>query len=96
MKIVFDPAFLSKLKKLNVRIRKNVKERIIIFFKNPNDLQLDNHALRDEHNGYKSIDITSDYRAIYKETQIEDEIVAYFITLGTHDELYGKRKEKRN
>lgn len=92
MKIVFDPAFLSKLKKLNVRIRKSVKERIIIFSKNPNDSQLDNHALRDEYKGYLSVDITSDYRAIYKEIQIGHEIAAYFITLGTHEDLYGKHK----
>ena len=90
MKIVFDPIFLKKLKKLNVRIRKSLKERIILFAKNSHELQLDNHALRDKYQGLRSIDITSDYRAIYKETQIHDEMVAYFIALGTHKELYDK------
>lgn len=91
MKIFYDPAFLKKLKKLNIRLRKSVKERIILFSKDQNELQLDNHALRDEYKGFRSIDITSDYRAIYKETQIGDEVAAYFIILGTHKELYGKR-----
>jgi len=30
MKIFYDPAFIDKLKKMNVRIRKSVKERMII------------------------------------------------------------------
>ena len=63
---------------------------MMLFAKNPRELQLDNHPLRDEYQGYRSIDITSDYRAIYKETQIRNEVVAYFIAIGTHKELYGK------
>ena len=90
MKIVFDPAFLRKLKKLNARTRKSFKEKILLFSKNPNDLQIDNHALRDEYKKYRSIDITSDYRAIYEEITIGNEIVSYFIIIGTHAELYKK------
>lgn len=90
MRVVYDPAFLEKLKKVDVRIRKRVSERIILFSKNPEDPQLDNHPLQREYHGYMSIDITSDWRAIYKEAKIGTEIVAYFIFLGTHKELYGK------
>jgi len=90
MNAVYDPAFLEKLKKVNIRIRKRVKERILLFSINPNNLQLNNHPLRAENLGYRSIDITSDYRAIYKDVQIGDEVVAYFVALGTHDELYKK------
>lgn len=89
MKVVYDPAFLEKLKKVDVRIRKRVKERIVLFSKNPEDPQLDNHPLQREYQGYISIDITSGWRAIYKEATIGDEVVAYFIFLGTHKELYG-------
>ena len=92
MKIVFDPAFIRKLKKLNVRTRKIFKERILLFSKNPNDLQLDNHVLRDEYKKYRCIDITSDYRAIYEEIHTDDGKVAYFITIGTHGELYRRHK----
>ena len=90
MTIKFSPDFLKKLKKLNVRIRKSFKERILVFSRNSEDLQLDNHPLKREWRGYRSIDITSDYRAIYKEINMEEEKVAYFVALGTHDELYGK------
>lgn len=90
MKVVLDPAFLKKLKKVNVRIRKSAKERLLLFSQNPDNPQLDNHPLRKEYLGYRSIDISTDYRALYKERQAGEETVAYFVILGTHDELYGK------
>lgn len=89
MKIVYDPDFLEKLKKVNVRIRKRVKERVFLFSKDPNTLQLNNHPLKEEFQGYRSIDITNNWRAIYKETKTGEDIVAYFVTIGTHRELYG-------
>jgi len=90
MIVKYSPSFLKTFKKVDVRIRKSFKEKILIFTKDPLDLRLDNHELKKEWQGYRSIDITSDYRAVYKETQIEDETVAYFVALGTHKELYQK------
>ena len=89
MRVYYDPAFYGKLKKVDVRIRKSVKEKIIIFSENPNNLQLNNHLLEKEYEGYRSIDITSNYRALYKEIEQGEEKVAYFVFLSTHDELYG-------
>ncbi len=92
MIVIYAPAFLNKLKKVNVRIRKSFKERIGLFLKNPNDPILDNHPLQDEYAGYISINITSDWRRLYSEKYTEDDIVAYFSILGTHNDLYGKPK----
>lgn len=92
MNVVYDSDFLEKLKKLGVRIRKSLREKILTFSKNPQDSQLDNHELRGEYAGHRSIDITGNYRAIYREVQIGDETVAYFVTIGTHEELYRKTK----
>ena len=64
MKIVYDLAFIDTLKKVNGRISKSFKERILLFSKDPHNPQLDNHALRDKYQGYRSIDITADYRTI--------------------------------
>lgn len=89
MNTVLDSDFLKKLKKVDVRIRKSFKEKIILFSKNPVDPQLNNHALREQYEGYKSIDITADYRAIYEEVKIKRKKVSYFILLGTHEELFG-------
>lgn len=89
MIVKYSPAFFDKLKKIDVRVRKSVKERILLFSKNPNNPQLNNHSLRREYKGYKSINITADWRALYKEMQLKEETIAYFVLLGTHDELYG-------
>lgn len=89
MKVVLDPAFLEKLKKVDVRIQKSTKERILLFSKNPHNLQLNNHPLRKEYKGYRSIDITNDWRALYTEKISGGEKIAYFSALGTHNQLYG-------
>lgn len=88
MNVELDPDLVKKLKKFDVKILKSFKERIIKFSKNPFDLQLNNHLLKREWKGYSSIDITSDWRAIYKEIKIGEETVAYFVAIGTHKELY--------
>lgn len=90
MIVKYSPSFLAIVKKANIRIRKSFKERIDIFSKDPYNPQLNNHALKDEYQGYRSIDITSDWRAIYEEIIIEEETIAYFIAIGTHKELYGR------
>ena len=92
MKRRYDPAFIKALKKAEVRIRKSFRERIAIFAKNPLDPQLNNHKLRKPYEGLRSIDITNDYRAAYEEMTAGEDTVAYFVILGTHDELYGKDK----
>lgn len=90
MNIIYDPAFIKSLKKVNVIIRKSFKNRIVLFSKDPHNPQLDNHALREKYQGYRSIASTADYRAIYKERHEGEEIVAYFTALGTHKQLYEK------
>lgn len=88
MKIQYDPDFIKSLKKANVRVRKSFKEKIIIFSKNPDNPYLDNHQLHGKYQGYRSIDITADWRAVYEEINEEDEVIAYFIAIGTHEQLY--------
>ncbi len=90
MSIRYSPQFLKISKKVNVRIRKSFKQKIGIFYRNPDDLQLNNHALRNPYEGYGSIDISSDWRAIYRKMIIGKEEVAYFIAIGTHKQLYGR------
>lgn len=91
MKVRYSPAFLKRLKKTNVRIRKSFKEKILIFSKNPNHSQLNNHPLKREYEGLRSIDITGDYRAIYEEITQDNSTYAYFEIFGTHKELYGNQ-----
>ena len=89
MKKQLSPLFFEKLKKVDVRIRKSFEEKIVVFEKNPFDPRLNNHPLQEPYEGLRSIDITSDYRAVYEEVTSGRETVAYFSLLGTHRELYG-------
>lgn len=90
MKARYSPYFYKQYKKANVRVRNRVDQAVAIFIKNPNDLELNNHSLFEPYQDFKSIDITVDWRALYEEVQIGEETVAYFVELGTHNQLYGK------
>lgn len=75
MNVKYSPQFLKTLKKLNVRIRNNFLEKITIFIKNPKDIGLNNHFLKRDYEGYRSIDVTTDWRAIYYE-EVEKRILS--------------------
>lgn len=79
MTIRYTANFLRQLKKSNVRARRAFKLCLALFIKNPDDLELNNHTLERDYAGLRSIDVTADYRAIYKEVvEKEDETYIYF------------------
>lgn len=84
----YDPGFIEKLKSVNVKIRKSFKQKIVVFGKSSDEPLLNNHPLREKWEGYRSIDITDDWRAIYTEKTEKGEMVAFFVALGTHRDLY--------
>lgn len=88
MEIEFNVTFHKQYLKSNVRIRHKANECLRIFRKNPQDSSLNNHELKREWEGYRSIDITADFRAIYIEKKIGEKISAYFVRFGTHEDLY--------
>lgn len=89
MIVQYSPAFLEKVKKLEVRVYIRLRKQILIFSKNPYDPVLRNHELRGKWEGYRSINITADWRALYEEIEDGDETIAYFSYIGTHNRLYG-------
>ena len=89
MIIKYTNDFLRHLKKQKVVIRKSFKIALEEFVKNPNSLQLNNHKLKREWEGFRSINITADFRAIYKEVVYSDgESIIYFVAIGMHEQLY--------
>ncbi len=85
MKIILHGNFKKRYKKLNISQQRRFKERRDLFLKNPLHPLLNNHALHHPYEGYRSINVTGDLRAIYEETSPD---TAHFIALGTHPELY--------
>jgi mRNA-degrading endonuclease YafQ of YafQ-DinJ toxin-antitoxin module len=49
---------------------------------------LRNHALHGTLAGYRSIDVTEDYRAVFRKTVTGGQALIVFHLLGTHKELY--------
>lgn len=88
MKVQLAPKLIDKIKKLDVRKRNSFKKAIDLFSKNPNNPELDNHELHREWEGFRSIDVTADLRALYQEYTDGGEPYAYFVAFGTHEELY--------
>jgi len=85
MQIFLHRNWEKQYDKLNAEIQEKVDERLQIFLQNPHHQLLHNHKLKGEWQGYRSINITGDYRALYRE--VEDG-VAEFYTVDTHSNLY--------
>ena len=80
MKIIFHKTFEKQYKKFPDKIRQRIKERNILFEKDPY-----NHALNGKYSGYRSISVTGNIRIIYK---FLDKDTVLFSELGTHSKLY--------
>ncbi|KKQ77768.1 MAG: hypothetical protein A3A96_04070 [Candidatus Zambryskibacteria bacterium RIFCSPLOWO2_01_FULL_39_39] len=86
-------AFISRHKKftrqfnhLPKKIKEKFEEKLRIFIINNYTLELNNHSLYGEWFNHRSIDITGDVRAVFKE---EGDFII-FKAIGTHHQLYGK------
>jgi addiction module RelE/StbE family toxin len=84
-RIDFSPIFIKKLETAPTGIKLAFRETIELFRENPHHPGLRNHSLTEKYAGIRSIDVTGDWRALYRK---ERERVI-FVDLGTHKELYG-------
>ena len=85
MNLLFHKKFKKEYKTLRKGERIKVQARLEIFVANPYQAVLNNHPLKGKYEGYRSLSMAHDLRAIYKMISKD---TAYFITLGTHTELY--------
>ena len=85
MKIILHKNFKKQYRKLKAGEKRKLKKRIDIFLQNQFHPLLNNHALRGEYAGFRSINITGDVRALYEPT---NEYTAYFIIIDTHGNLF--------
>ena len=84
MKVSYSKDFIKAAGLLNKAQKTRLKQRISLYLENPRDQQLRNHKLAGQWNGYSSINITGDLRAVFEQTETE----VYFIAVGTHAQLY--------
>ncbi|HEY4479490.1 MAG TPA: type II toxin-antitoxin system mRNA interferase toxin, RelE/StbE family [Candidatus Paceibacterota bacterium] len=85
MIILFNKNFVKKQKKLSAKVVARLLGRLELFesdFQNPT---LNNHSLQGKLNGYWSINITGDLRAVYYFKTTESIV---FTDIDTHSNLY--------
>lgn len=77
---------LKKIKQKDSKLAKRIEKQITLFIQNPKHPSLRLHKLTGDLQELWSISISKSIRMVY----IFDENIAYFIDLGTHDEVYRK------
>jgi addiction module RelE/StbE family toxin len=87
-RIDYSKKFLKQLKKSPIEIKIAFRKRLELFIENPFHPQLNNHALAGKFSGYRSINVTGDWRAIFSEYEDKDTPIVIFEIIGTHSQLY--------
>ena len=87
MIIEFKKGFKKDVQKLDPKIKMALADRLRLFSTDTSHPQLNNHALTGEYLGYRSINITGDWRVLYYELHENAIVFAY---IGTHSQLFGK------
>lgn len=87
MQFIPTSDFEKRFSKLPADIRSKVHDRLNIFSINEFDPILNNHKLKHDFEGYRSINITGDWRIIFR--KLEDKVVLLY-KVGTHHQLFGK------
>jgi len=85
MRILLHKRVKKSFKKLSSGEKRKFRARRDLFLEDPFHPLLRNHALKEKYEGYRSIDITGDLRALY---ELIDDKTAYFVYLDTHSNLY--------
>lgn len=85
MRIIPTKYFKKKVDKLPKPIKIKLAERITLFMSEPRNIILNNHKLNGKYDGYRSINITGDYRMVFEE--LSDGAVRV-IDIDTHPNLY--------
>ncbi len=89
MSVSFTKAFRRQYQKAPLTIQKQFAKRLELFLQNPNNATLRKHRLSGQLNGYFSININGDWRALFSVLNDDDGAGrVVFEALGTHSQLY--------
>lgn len=89
VRIDYSKKFLKQLNRAPLEIKIAYRRRFYLFLQDQFHPLLDNHALIGDWSGYRSFDITGDWRVIFYEYIGNNGIKAIiFHIMGTHSQLY--------
>jgi addiction module RelE/StbE family toxin len=86
VKIEYSFRFIKSLKKSPRKVKIALRNRLELFLTDKYHPILNNHSLSGKYKNYRSINITGDWRAIFRE--LNDGEIIYFDFIGTHSQLY--------
>jgi addiction module RelE/StbE family toxin len=86
MQVDFNPRFVRQYHKLSYKMQKQFDDRLVLFLENPTASLLRIHPLKGRMDGYWSMNVSGDVRAIYT---YKGETIVVFMLIGTHSQLYG-------
>ena len=81
-----DRVFERQLRKLSQELQGKLAERLNLLIRDASNPLLNDHKLGPPFESYRSVNITGDYRLVYK--RIEKDTY-YLRAIGTHHQLYG-------
>jgi addiction module RelE/StbE family toxin len=81
-----DRVFERQLKKLSQELQKRLGERLNLLMRDASNPLLNDHKIGPPYEAYRSINITGDYRLVYKRIGQD---TYYLRAVGTHHQLYG-------
>ena len=85
MQFEFSPRFKKQFARAPKKVRTQTGERLAAMLEDEFHPLLNNHKLHGMYSGFRSINITGDWRIVYKKT---DDEIFYLYAIGTHSELY--------
>jgi len=88
MEIKYTKRFRDQYNKVDKKIKSAFAQTLDLLLTDPYSPFLRNHPLRDKFTGYRSINITDDWRAIFKQSKSGRQTIITFHFMGTHKELY--------
>lgn len=86
MQVIFKKAFVKQYQKLKKIEQKKVDNALVLFYENPVDAKLKNHALGGKLKGKRAISAGFNLRLVFKEE--EDYVVVFMIGVGSHNQVY--------
>lgn len=84
MEVRFHRNFKKRFRKISVKIQEQFNERLELFMRDKFSGMLNNHSVEGYYPNCRSINVSGDYRAIFKDKG--DTVI--FITIGNHSDLY--------
>jgi addiction module RelE/StbE family toxin len=87
--VKFTPFFDKQRKAAPLEIKEAFLETVLLLVEDEYHPALRNHPLKGKFAGYRSINVTEDWRALFKESLSGKKKFVTFHLLGTHKELYG-------